>query len=220
MLGLTGSPAEAETMRLTRDLDILNYTGGRLHIPVVSSANSIKLIKAAKKKGLAVTASTTPHHLTYIDEDLSGFDGTFRVQPPLRTKADRKALVAAIADGTLDAVCSDHRPENIENHDVEFVLSPPGISGITSVFAAINTACESADITRKIDAISNANRRIFNMQEVHVEKGAMAKLTLFNPTSDYVHQAVSAGVNNPWKSQEGMKGKVYGTVNGSRSYKN
>jgi dihydroorotase len=219
-LGLTGSPAEAETMRLKRDLDVLNYTGGRLHIPVVSSAESVKLIKEAKKKGLAVTASTTPHHLTFIDEDLAGFDGTFRVHPPLRTSSDRKALIAALADGTLDSVCSDHRPENIETHDVEFLLSPSGISGITSVFAAVNTACEKADITRKIDAISNATRRIFNMTEIHLEKGTPAKITLFNPTSEYVHNKISAGVNDPWETQDALVGKVYGTVNGNRSFKN
>ena len=219
-MGLTGSPTEAETMRLKRDLDILKYTGGRLHIPVLSSAEGVKLVKAAKKKGLAVTAATTPHHLVFTEDDLMGFDGTLRVSPPIRSKADRKALLAGVADGTIDAVCSDHRPENLENNDVEFVLSPLGIAGIESVFAALNTAAESTDITRRIDAISNASRRIFNLPEVHLEAGADAKISIFNPKADFKHSEISGGVNDPWRNREGMKGQVYGVVNGNRSFKN
>ena len=219
-LGLKGSPTEAETMRLKRDINILEYTGGRLHIPIISSANSVKLIKEAKKKGLAITASTTPHHLMFTDEEIACFDGTFRVEPPLRGKADRKALRAALADGTIDGVCSDHRPENPENNDVEFVLSPNGIAGISSTFPALLTACEKADITRVIDAISNANRRIFNIPEVHIIEGAEAKITLFNPKGNHNCPGVSAGVNNPWKDRDDLQGVVYGIVNGKKSYSN
>lgn len=219
-LGLKGSPTEAETMRLKRDINILEYTGGRLHIPVISSADSVKLIKEAKKKGIAVTASTTPHHLMFTDEEIACFDGTFRVEPPLRDKADRKALRAALADGTIDGVCSDHRPENPENNDVEFVLSPNGIAGISSTFPALLTACEKADITRVIDAISNANRRIFNIPEVHIEEGAEAKITLFNPKGNHNCPGISAGVNNPWKERDDLQGVVYGIINGKKSYSN
>ena len=219
-LGLKGSPTEAETMRLKRDINILEYTGGRLHIPVISSADSVKLIKEAKKKGIAVTASTTPHHLMFTDEEIACFDGTFRVEPPLRDKADRKALRAALADGTIDGVCSDHRPENPENNDVEFVLSPNGIAGISSTFPALLTACEKADITRVIDAISNANRRIFNIPEVHIVEGAEAKITLFNPKGNHNCPGISAGVNNPWKERDDLQGVVYGIINGKKSYSN
>ena len=219
-LGLQGSPSEAETMRLKRDIDILAYTGGRLHIPVISSAESVKLIKSAKKKGLAITASTTPHHLTFIDEDLSGFNGTLKVVPPLRGKSDRKALREAVADGTIDSVVSDHRPENIETHDVEFTLSPNGIAGISSVFAAMNTACEKSDITRKIDCISNATRRIYNIPEIHLQEGAAAKITLFNPKAEYIHNGVSAGVNDPWITETALQGVVYGVINGVEIFKN
>ncbi|MBM55750.1 MAG: dihydroorotase [Euryarchaeota archaeon] len=219
-LGLKGSPTEAETMRLKRDLNILEYTGGRLHIPVISSADSVKLIKEAKKKGLAVTASTTPHHLTFTDEEIACFDGTYRVDPPLRAKSDRKALRAALAEGIIDSIRSDHRPENPETNDVEFVLSPNGMSGISSVFPVILSACEKADITRVIDSISNANRRVFNIPEVHIVEGVEAKLTLFNPKAQHICPGVSAGVNNPWKTMDELKGRVYGIVNGNRSYSN
>ncbi len=219
-LGLKGSPTEAETMRLKRDINILEYTGGRLHIPVVSSAESVKLIKEAKKKGLAITASTTPHHLMFTDEEIACFDGTFKVEPPLRGKADRKALRTALADGILDSICSDHRPENPENNEVEFLLSPNGMAGISSTFSAVLSACDKANITRVIDAISNANRRVYNMPEVHIAEGAEAKLTLFNPKGKHTCPGVSAGVNNPWKNNEKLEGEVYGIVNGKRTFKN
>ena len=219
-LGLKGSPTEAETMRLKRDINILEYTGGRLHIPVISSAESVKLIKEAKKKGIAITASTTPHHLMFTDEEVACFDGTFRVEPPLRSKSDRKALRDALSNGIIDSICSDHRPENPENNDVEFLLSPNGISGISNVFPAVISSCEKANITRVIDSISNANRRVFNIPEVHIEVGALAKLTLFNPKGEHNNPKISAGVNNPWENTDGLVGNVYGIVNGNRSFKN
>ena len=171
-------------------------------------------------KGKEVTASTTPHHLTFTDEEIAGFDGTFRVEPPLRAKSDRKALRAALADGIIDSICSDHKPQNPENHDVEFVLSPKGMAGISSTFSAVITACDKADITRVIDSLSNANRRIYNLPEVHIVEGAEAKLTLFNPKAQHICPGVSAGVNNPWKNMDDLKGRVYGIVNGNRSYSN
>jgi dihydroorotase len=218
-LGLTGSPSESETIRLQRDIEILSYTGGRLHIPVVSTQGGVKLIKQAKKRGLAITASTTPHHLTFIDEDLLSFDGTFKVNPPLRGKSDRKALRSALADGIINSVVSDHRPENIESHDVEFALSPNGISGIESVFAAVNTACPDLELSRLIDSISNASRRIYNLPEQHIELNISAKITWFNPKQKFSSPGISGGVNDPWKNQE-LNGVVYGTINGMRVHLN
>ena len=218
-LGLTGSPSESETIRLQRDIEILSYTGGRLHIPVVSTQGAVKLIKEAKKRGLAITASTTPHHLTFIDEDLLSFDGTFRVNPPLRSKSDRKALRTALAEGVINSVVSDHRPESIESHDVEFALSPNGISGIESVFAALHTACPDLDLARLVDSISNATRRIYQLPELHIELNAPAKITWFSPKQKFLSPEISGGVNNPWKNQE-LNGVVYGTINGERIHLN
>ncbi|HHZ82137.1 MAG TPA: dihydroorotase [Flavobacteriales bacterium] len=214
-LGLTGSPSASETIRLKRDIEILSYTGGRLHIPIISSAEGVKLIKAAKKRGLFITASTTPHHLTFCDEDLGNFDGTLKVHPPLRSKSDRKALRHALSTGILDTIVSDHRPENIESHDVEFTLSPYGMSGIESVFAAINTACPELELSRLVDSISNGTRRIYNIPEIHIEVGAPAKITWFDPNSSFTHPEISGGVNDPWKNRE-LKGSVLATINGKK----
>ncbi len=218
-LGLIGSPAEAETLRIKRDLEILSYAGGRIHIPIVSTASGVNLIRKAKKKGLNITASTTPHHLTFIDHDLSDFDGTLRVNPPLRLKSDRKALQVALENGTLDSVISDHRPENIETHDVEFILSPNGISGIEFVFAAVNTACNNLDLSRLIDSISNATRRVYNIPEVHIEINAPAKITWFDPVKEFNFQNISGGANNPWPNRK-LSGTVYGCLNGTKIHIN
>ena len=214
-LGLIGSPSEAEVLRIQRDIEILTYTGGRLHIPIVSTAAGVKLIQKAKKKGLSITASTTPHHLTFIDEDLSDFDGTLRVNPPLRLKSDRKALQSGVEDGTIDSIVSDHRPENIESHDVEFMLSPNGVSGIETVFPAVNTACKNIDLGRLVDSISNATRRVFNIPEVHIEINSIAKITWFNPVTEFKHSNISGGVNTPWADRK-LNGTVHGCVNGSK----
>ena len=218
-LGLIGSPSESETLRIQRDIEILSYAGGRIHIPIVSTASGVNLILRAKKKGLNITASTTPHHLTFIDEDLGNFDGTLRVNPPLRLKSDRKALQVALQNGTIDSVISDHRPENIESHDVEFILSPNGISGIESVFAATNTACNNLDLSRLIDSISNATRRVYNIPEVHIEINAPAKITWFDPVKEFNFQNVSGGVNNPWPNRN-LLGTVYGCLNGNKIHIN
>ena len=218
-LGLIGSPAEAETLRIQRDLEILSYAGGRIHIPIVSTASGVNLILKAKKKGLSITAATTPHHLTFIDDDLSDFDGTLRVNPPLRLKSDRKALQVALQNGTLDSVISDHRPENIESHDVEFILSPNGVSGIESVFAAVNTACNNLDLSRLIDSISNATRRVYNIPEVHIEINTPVKITWFDPEKEFSFQNISGGANNPWPNRN-LSGTVYGCLNGTKIHIN
>ena len=122
-MGVTGNPSASEVMRIQRDLQIAKYTGGRLHFPVVSAAESVDLIRSAKSEGMNITCGTTANHLRFIDEDLSDFDGTLKVMPPFRGAADREALRQGVIDGTIDAVVSDHRPEDLEHHDVEFSLS-------------------------------------------------------------------------------------------------
>ena len=147
------------------------------------------------------------------------FDGTLRVNPPLRSKADRKALRTALADGVINSVVSDHRPESIESHDVEFALSPNGISGIESVFAALCTACPDLELARLVDSISNATRRVYQLPELHIELNVPAKITWFTPKQKFLSPEISGGVNNPWKNQE-LSGVVYGTINGERVHLN
>ncbi|MEX2406338.1 MAG: dihydroorotase, partial [Actinomycetota bacterium] len=125
-LGLAGQPREAEEIVVARDLAVAKLTGGRLHLCHLSSAGSIELVRRAKAEGLRVTAEVTPHHLVFSDEDLGGYDTNFKVNPPLRTPEDRDALRLALADGTIDAVATDHAPHAVEDKEAEFDQSPPG----------------------------------------------------------------------------------------------
>src|SRR6478672_2630846 len=121
-LGLKGIPNLAEELMISRNLSLLEYTGGKLHIPTISTAKSVELIREAKDKGLQVTCSVAIHHLTLTDEKLDGFDTRYKVTPPLRTNDDRIALLAGVLDNTIDCITSDHNPIDIEHKKMEFDL--------------------------------------------------------------------------------------------------
>ena len=129
-LGLAGRPAEAEETIVARDIAMARMTGGRLHLCHLSSARSVDLVRAAKAEGVRVTAEVTPHHLVFTDEDLLTYDTNFKMNPPLRSAEDRDALRAGVADGTIDAIATDHAPHAVEEKESEFDLSPPGTIGL------------------------------------------------------------------------------------------
>ena len=137
--GLAGRPAEAEEIIVARDLAIARMTGGRLHLCHVSSARAVELIRRAKAEGVRVTAEVTPHHLVFTDDDLVTYDTNLKVHPPLRTAEDREALRTALADGTIDAVATDHAPHAVEEKEAEFDLAPPGTIGLETALAAVLT---------------------------------------------------------------------------------
>jgi dihydroorotase len=132
-LGLKGIPNLAEELQISRNLFLLEYTGGKLHIPTISTAKSVELIREAKAKGLQVTASVAVHHLVLTDEKLEGFDTRFKVTPPLRTETDRQALLNGVKDGTIDIITSDHNPIDIEFKKMEFDTAKNGTIGLESV---------------------------------------------------------------------------------------
>jgi dihydroorotase len=136
-LGLAGRPAEAEEIVVARDLALARATGGRLHLCHLSSARSVELVRRAKAEGIRVTAEVTPHHLTFTDEDLVTYDTNRKVNPPLRTAEDRDALRAGLADGTIDAVATDHAPHAVEEKESEFDLAPPGTIGLETALGVV-----------------------------------------------------------------------------------
>lgn len=138
-LGLRGSPAAAEEIAIARDLRLSRLTDARLHVAHVSTAGAVQLIKQAKRSGVPVTAEVTPHHLTMEDAAIESFDTSLKVKPPLRTKQDISALRAAIKDGTIDCIATDHAPHNEIDKEVEFDLAPPGMIGLETAFALLNT---------------------------------------------------------------------------------
>ena len=130
ILGLAGVPSESEEMIVARDLMLAKLTGGRLHLCHLSSAGSVDLVRRAKDEGVNVTAEVTPHHLALTDEDLLEYDTNLKVNPPIRSAEDRDALRAGLADGTIDAVATDHAPHAVEDKEQEFDHAPPGTIGL------------------------------------------------------------------------------------------
>ena len=135
-LGLNAVPNLSEELQIVRDLYLLEYTGGKLHIPTITTAGAVKLIREAKKKGLDVSCSVSAHHLSLTDEEIASFDSNFKVSPPLRTSKDVKALIKGIQDGTIDMIVSDHNPIDIENKKVEFENGLFGTIGLETLFGS------------------------------------------------------------------------------------
>ncbi len=155
-LGLKGIPALAEDLQIARDLFILEYTGGKLHIPTISSALSVKLISEAKKKGLDVSCSVALHNLWFTDEVLENFDSNYKVSPPLRTITDKKALLKGLKDGVIDYVTTDHTPVNIEEKRLEFDNAEYGSVGLENAFGVLNLLF---DLNTTISLLSNGKER-------------------------------------------------------------
>jgi dihydroorotase len=199
LLGLAGYPAEAEEVVVHRDLALARLTGGRLHVTHVSSAGSVKLIAGAREAGVRVTSDVTPHHLTLLDAALAGYDTSLKVNPPLRTADHRDALRAGLADGTIDAVATDHAPHALEDKEQEFDQAPPGTTGLETALAVVLTELVEPGILSVRDAIrllSTAPARILGLQEHGgpVADGRLANLVVFDPDAEWV-----AG-EGPWHS--------------------
>ena len=209
-LGLKGIPTLAEELQIARDLFVLEYTGGKLFIPTVSSANSVKLIADAKKKGLQVFCSVAVHNLTITDSELENFDTQFKVMPPLRTSADIKALQKAVKNGTIDLVTTDHTPLNIELKHVEFDNADFGTIGLESAFGTLN------DIfgVEETIAILTKGRSIFGLDEPEIETGKAANLTLFTTedTFEFSDEHIYSSSKNAIALGKTMKGKVIGSI--------
>lgn len=209
-LGLKGIPALAEELQITRDLFILEYSGGKLHIPTISTAKSVQLIKDAKKKGLDVTCSVAVHNLVLTDEVLVEFNPNYKVLPPLRTKNDIKALIKGLNDGTIDFVTSDHNPIDIEHKRVEFDNAKHGTIGLESAFGALN---KIISIEKTIELLVNGRKR-FGLHPIEIKEGEKANLTLFNPDDEYPFskkEILSTSKNSAFLKIN-LKGKVFGIV--------
>ncbi|HDZ03844.1 hypothetical protein LCGC14_0199850 [marine sediment metagenome] len=209
-LGLKGIPALAEELQVARDLFILEYTGGKLFIPTISTANSVKLIADAKKKGLQVFCSVAAHNLLITDDALEDFDTQYKVMPPLRTAADVKALQKGIKNGTIDLVTSDHTPLNIELKHVEFDNADFGSIGLESIFGILNTILGFEESV----SLLTRGRSIFGMEDINLEVGQEANLTLFTTEEsfEFSEQNIRSSSKNAIAIGEKMKGKVVGTI--------
>ena len=188
-LGLKGIPSLAEELQIARDLFILEYTEGKLHIPTISSAKSVALIAEAKKKGLNVSCSVAIHNLIYTDDVLNEFNTNCKVMPPLRTKNDTKALIKGLKNGIIDFVTSDHTPMNIEEKRVEFDNAAYGSTGLENAFGTLN---QLLGLEMTINLLTKGRER-YNLKTTILKEGEIACLTLFNIdendtfTNDHIH---------------------------------
>ncbi len=213
-LGLKGIPTLAEELVIARNLFLLEYTGGKLHIPTISTAKSVKLIKDAKAKGLHVSCSVAVHHLVLTDEKLSEFDTRLKVSPPLRDEKTRKALVQGVLDGTIDMITSDHNPIDIEHKKMEFDLAKNGTIGLESAFGALLNVLPLDVIISKL---SNG-KGTFGIENSSITEGSTADLTFFNPTSEWTftkENILSKSKNSAFLGEK-MIGKVYGIYNNGK----
>ncbi len=209
-LGLKGSPNLAEAMQVARDLFLLEYTGGKLHIPTISTAESVDLIREAKRKKLDVSCSVAIHNLCLTDDVLNDFDTHYKVNPPLRVQKDVDALIEGLKDGTIDMVTSDHNPKTIDEKKVEFEHASFGTIGLESAFGALNTVFS----TKKTIQLLTKGKTRFGQVSTSVNEGEIANLTLFNPDIKYAFaetDIVSKSKNSAFLGQE-LKGKVYGII--------
>lgn len=214
MLGLKGIPGLAEELQISRDLFILEYTGGKLHIPTISTANSVRLIAAAKKKGLDVSCSVSVHHLLFTDEHLKEFDTNFKVAPPLRTLKDCKALIKGIKDEVIDFVTTDHLPIDIEEKRVEFDNAISGTIGLESAFGSLMPIFGLEDTI----SLLTSGRERFGLEHPKIKQGEKACLTLFDPDEESVFDITVIGSTskNSMFLGTSLQGKVHGVINNNQ----
>lgn len=213
-LGLKGIPNLAEELIVARNLFLLEYTSGKLHLPTISTAKSVQLIRDAKAKGLNVTCSVAVHHLTLTDEKLDTFDSRYKVLPPLRTESDRKALLDGVLDGTIDCITSDHNPIDIEHKKMEFDLAQYGTVGLESAFGALATVLPLEVIVAKL----TSGRLIFNINPSEIKEGNRANITLFSTENEWEFtkdNLLSKSKNSAFLGFK-MKGKALGIYNNNQ----
>ncbi len=213
-IGLKGKPAIAESLQIARDLHILEYSGGKLHIPTISTAASVQLIEDAKAKGLDVTCSVAIHNLFFTDDVLEDFNTNFKVNPPLRTQEDVEALVQGVKNGAIDMVTSDHNPLDVERKHVEFDNAKYGTISQEATFGALLTLVSEK---KAVKLLTNGRTR-FTDKKYIIAKGQEANLTLFSSKGNYtygVNDIKSKSKNAAFLGAK-LKGKVYGIINNNQ----
>ena len=222
-LGLAGWPNVGESAMVARDVQLAALTGARLHVAHVSTRESLEAIRAARKLGVPVTCEVTPHHLLLTDEDVarSGYDTRFKMNPPLRAEADRAALVAALVEGTIDCVATDHAPHHEDEKNVEFADAPFGVTGLETALPALVDGLlvpRAITLLRLVDVLSTAPARAFGLPYGTLAEGAPADVVLFSTTKSTPVTPdgfQSRSKNSPWLART-LRGRVEKTWVGGR----
>lgn len=214
--GLKADPHISELIEIERNIRLLAYTGGKMHLSGLSTAEGVELIRAAKKQGLDLTADVHLMNLCFTEEKMLGFDTRFKVLPVLRTAADQEALWAGVTDGTIDAIVSDHRPADPEEKELEFDLAHFGSPQLETVFSALMTQKPHA-LEQIIGALTVGPRKVLDLAPSSIEIGARAELTLFDPSSPYVaNMRAEQWRFSPFHDQL-LKGQIIGIIQGAQA---
>jgi dihydroorotase len=212
-LGIRGIPSAAEAVMVRRDVELAALTGGRLHVAHVSCAESVAAIRDAKSRGLRVSAETCPHYWTLTDEAVGEYDTNAKMNPPLRAEGDRRAIVDAIADGTIDCLATDHAPHTLDEKRQLFDVAPFGIVGLETALAlTITHLVEPGHLTlaRAIELWTDAPRRLFGLRPARLLPGEPADLVLFDPAAHWRidrERFFGKGRNTPFHGHE-VSGRV------------
>ena len=219
-LGIPGIPAEAEELMVLRDVALARLTGGRVHFQHLSTAAAVDAVRLAKAAGLPVTAEATPHHVSLTDAAVAGYDPVFKVNPPLRTDADVAAVRGGLADGTIDAIASDHAPHTQEAKERPFDQAPPGMVGLeTALAVALTDLVEGAgmDLVDVLGAMSWRPAAIAGLAHLHggaIEPGRPANLCVFDPSEEWTVDPAtlaSRSANTPYAGRT-LRGRVRHTL--------
>lgn len=217
-LGLKGIPALAEELMIQRNLQILEYTGGKIHFPTISTKGSADLIKKAKANGLSVTCGVAAHNLLLDETELEGFDTNYKVNPPLRAKDDVSALKKALENGIIDVVVSDHSPQDIESKDLEFDLADNGIVALQTAFNCLVTGVSKITPEKISECLAENPRMILGLESLVIKEDQTANLTLFSLNDKSVlleKDLLSKSKNTPFIGKP-LNGKVIGAINNDK----
>lgn len=212
-LGLKGIPSASEDTMVSRDLILAEMTGGKYHVAHLSTRRAVEMVRAAKAKGLNITAEVTPHHFTLTDNAVSEYDTNAKMNPPLRSQEDVDALRAGIEDGTIDAIASDHAPHHINLKMLEFDKAPFGITGLETAVGLALTQL-NLPLPRLIEMLSLNPQKIMRITPWGIFEGSDAHLTILDLSRQWkfdVNQSKSRSRNSPFHGWE-MKGKAVGTI--------
>jgi len=215
--GLKADASIGEIIEIERNIRLVEYTNGNLHLTGVSTAEGVDLIRKAKAKGFNVTADVHAVNLIYNEEAVLGFDTNFKVLPPLRFENDRKALWEGLKDGTIDTIVTDHRPHNKEEKDIEFDLAAYGTIGLQTNYASLNIADEF-ELGSVINALAHNSRTILGLDQQSIEIGTTADLTLFQPEKEwkFKNDDIFSSTHNTPYVEKLMKGFVVGVINNGK----
>ncbi len=219
-LGLKGIPRIAEEVAVRKNLELLEYAGGRLHIAHISTARSVEMIRAAKKKGLQVTCDITGYQALLDDTALTDFDTNFKLSPPLREKLDNDALVKGLKEGVIDVLTSGHLPQDDESKLLEFDQAEVGMINLQTFGSQLASLSKSVEMEVLIEKVTTAPRAILNMELPKIEEEAKANLTLFDPNAAWTFTSksnLSKSKNSPWIEKE-LKGRAVAVFNNNKHW--